>query len=446
MVKREKTWGAVVTEYTPVELIEVRIWGRSVGAVAYDPTRGCYAFGYSPEWISSGIELSPFVMPNRRPPYVFPNLDRDTFHGLPGMLADALPDAFGNAVIDAWLTTSHIDKEKITTLDRLAYAGERAMGALTFHPSARAFTPSATAIQIADIVQQAREVIAGKIATADTTHDALQQLIQVGSSAGGARPKAVVLLNPQTDQIRSAFDTIEPGFEPWILKLDGVEAAGGVINSLDAPHQYTRIEYAYSLMADFAGIEMAQTRLLLEGPRAHFLTKRFDRALNGDRIHMQSLCGLDHLDYRYKDTHSYDQYLITIRRLGLDSSALAEGFRRMVFNVAAMNRDDHTKNFAFLLPQGGTWKLSPAFDITHAYNPQGEWTQRHQMSINGKFEKIALTDLHSVGDAHGIPAYRSIVQEVLEAVSQWQKFATEANVNQRTVERISDEMRTHQPR
>jgi serine/threonine-protein kinase HipA len=436
-----------MTDYTPVELIEVRIWGRSVGAVAYDSTRGCYAFGYSPEWIASGIELAPFVMPNRRPPYVFPDLDRDTFHGLPGMLADALPDAFGNAVIDAWLTTAHIDKEKITTLDRLAYAGERAMGALTFHPSARAFMPSASAIQIADIVQQARDVIAGKIATADTTCDALQQLIQVGSSAGGARPKAVILLNPQTDQIRSAYDEAEPGFEPWILKLDGVDAAaGGVVNSLDAPQQYTRIEYSYSLMAQSAGINMAETRLLLEGPRAHFLTRRFDCESDGERIHMQSLCALDHLDYRYKDTHSYDQYFNTIRRLALDSSALAQGFRRMVFNVSAMNRDDHTKNFAFLLPRNGTWMLSPAFDITHAYNSQGAWTQRHQMSINGKFEGITLADLHAVGDAHGIPAYKTIVHEVLEAVSQWPRFATQANLDQRTMERIVNEITTHRPR
>jgi serine/threonine-protein kinase HipA len=433
-----------VAAYVPVDLVEVRAWDRPVGAVALDPNLGCYAFEYFPEWVDTGAQLSPLVVPNQLGTFVFPQLDRATFHGLPGLLADALPDAFGNAVIDAWLTAQNIDKRRITTLDRLAYAGERALGALTFHPPVQALDTPATAIQIADIVTQARDVIAGKIADADSTHHSLRQLIQVGSSAGGARAKAVILLNPSTDQVRSGYAQPEPGFEPWIMKLDGVSAAAdGAVNSLDAPQQYTRIEYAYYLMARTAGVEMSESRLLLEGPRAHFLTRRFDRDENGVRIHMQSLCAIDHLDFRYKNAHSYAQYFAVIRRLGINGGAIAQAYRRMVFNVAAMNRDDHTKNLSFLLPQDGGWRLSPAFDVTHAFNPSGEWTQHHQMSINGKFDAVTLADLYAVADAQGVPGSRRITDEVVAAVRAWPDFAAEAGVDPRTIQSISDQMADH---
>jgi serine/threonine-protein kinase HipA len=283
-----------MSAYVPVDLVEVRVWGRSVGAVAWDPARAVYAFEYVSDWVDSGVQLSPLVLPNRPGPWVFPDLDPATYYGLPGLLADSLPDAFGNAVIDAWLTTQGIDKREITSLDRLAYAGERALGSLTFHPPARDLEQPATAIQVADLVTQARAVIAGQVAVAESTHLALHELIQVGSSAGGARAKAVVLLNPTTFQIRSGYAPPEPGFEPWIMKLDGVTgAADGAMNSLDAPQQYTRIEYAYYLMARDAGITMSDSQLLFEGPRAHFLTRRFDRGPQHDRIHLQSLCAID---------------------------------------------------------------------------------------------------------------------------------------------------------
>lgn len=436
-----------MAEYVPVDLVEVRVWGRSVGVVIPDPLRGVYAFEYFPEWVSSGPQLSPLVVPNATGPYVFPDLDPLTYHGLPGLLADSLPDAFGNAVIDAWLTSQGIDKRRITTLDRLAYAGERALGALTFHPPARELEVPATAIAVADIVTQARDVIAGKVESSSDTHQALRELIQVGSSAGGARAKAVVLFNPMTYQIRSGYARPEPGFEPWLIKLDGVSAAAdGAVNSLDAPQQYTRIEYAYSRMARAAGIAMAESRLLLEGPRAHFLTRRFDRDADGSRIHMQSLCAIDHLDFRYKNAHSYTQYFDVIRRLGLGEDALEQAYRRMVFNVAAMNRDDHTKNVAFLLPPAGTWQLSPAYDVTHAFNPTGEWTQHHQMAINGKFDDITLADLHAVADEQGIPAYKSVTTQVLDGVRTWPDAAAEAGVDQRTIEEIDHQIREHDPR
>lgn len=433
--------------YISAHVIEVRSWGRSVGALAYDPKVQLNVFEYSPEWVASGVELSPLHMPNRNGPYIFPQLSKQTFYALPAMIADALPDDFGNAVIDAWLAQKGVDKAEITSLDRLAYAGERTLGALTFHPAQPDLEGPTTAIQLADIVTSARELLAGKVATAGSNHDALAQLIQVGSSAGGARAKAVIQFNPSTSQIRSGYADTETGFEPWLLKLDGVnKAADGSINSLDKPAQYTHIEYAYYLMAKAAGITMSECRLLLEGPRAHFLTRRFDRDSAGGRIHLQSLCALDHLDFRFHDTHSYAQYFNVIRALGMGQDELSQAFRRMVFNVAALNRDDHTKNFGFLLPKDGTWMLAPAYDITHAFNPKGQWTQRHQMNINAKFDEISIADFFAVGDSQGIPAYKSIVKEVLSVVGKWREFAEEAQVNEETSQRIEVEMDTHRPK
>ncbi len=435
-----------MASYIPVEVIEVRCWGRTVGALAYDPKSDLNVFEYSPQWVATGIELSPLHMPNRGGTYTFPQLSKQTFYGLPAMVADALPDDFGNAVIDAWLAEQGVNKTEITSLDRLAYAGERALGALSFQPAQSGLEGPTTAIQLADIVTQARTLLAGTIPSSTSTHDALSQLIQVGSSAGGARAKAVIGYNPATGQIRSGYTTNEPGFEPWLLKLDGVSsAADGSINSLDAPAQFTRIEYAYYLMAKDAGITMSECQLLPEGPRAHFLTRRFDRETSGERIHLQSLCAIDQLDFRFRQTHSYAQYFNVIRNLGMGEAELVEAFRRMVFNVFALNRDDHTKNFAFLLSKDEAWRLAPAYDITHAYNPQGRWTQHHQMSINGKFDQITMEDFLAVGDSQAIPAYKSIINEVKSAVSNWEKFAEVADVNSEAGQRITSDIKEHSP-
>ena len=435
-----------MSSYIPVDLIEVRCWGRSVGALAYDPRLGLNVFEYTPEWIASGVELSPLHMANRSGTYSFPQLAKETYYGLPAMIADALPDAFGNAVIDAWLAAQGIAKFEIKMLDRLAYAGERALGALTFHPAQPNLAGPATAIQIADIVAGARLVLAGKAAEAGSDHDALMQLIQVGSSAGGARAKAVVAYQPHTHQFRSGYVSTEPGFEPWLMKLDGVsKSADGSVNSLDRPEQFTRIEYAYYLMAKAAGINMSECRLYEEGPRAHFLTRRFDRGGEGGRIHLQSLCAMDQLDFRYRDTHDYAQYFNVIRRLGMGTEELTQAFRRMVFNVVGMNRDDHTKNVGFLLGQGAQWSLAPAYDLTHAFNPEGEWTQRHQMGVNSKFEFITLADIYHVGDMQAIPAYKSIVAEVMSVVAGWEGFATAAGVSADTRRKIAKDIADHRP-
>lgn len=434
-----------MSAYIPVDLIEVRCWGRSVGALAYDPRLGLNVFEFTPEWIASGVELSPLHMPNRPGTYSFPQLSNETFHGLPAMIADALPDAFGNAVIDAWLAAQGIDKSEIKTLDRLAYAGDRALGALTFHPAQPNLAGPATAIQIADIVAGARLVLAGEAAEVGSDYDALTQLIQVGSSAGGARAKAVVAYQPHTHQFRSGYINAEPGFEPWLMKLDGVsKSADGSINSLDKPEQFTRIEYAYYLMAQAAGIAMSECRLYEEGSRAHFLTRRFDRDSEGGRIHFQSLCAMDQLDFRYRDTHDYAQYFTVIRRLGMGTEELTQAFRRMVFNVVGMNRDDHTKNVGFLLRQKGQWSLAPAYDLTHAFNPAGKWTQRHQMGVNSKFEYITLADIYHVGDMQAIPAYKSVIKEVMSAIARWETFANLAGVNGETRELIARDIAKHQ--
>lgn len=435
-----------MTPYQGVDVIEVSCWDRPVGALAYDSTLDLYVFEYLPAWVKSGAELSPLHMRNRAGTYAFPQLSRNTFYGLPAMIADSLPDDFGNAVIDAWLAEQGINKEEISSLDRLAYAGNRSLGALTFSPSRSNFEAPVTAIQIADIVSEARSLLAGKVAGTDSKGAALTQLIQVGSSAGGARAKAVVQYNPVTDQLRSGYGPKEAGFEPWILKLDGVsKAADGSENSLDAPSQFTRIEYAYYLMATDAGIRMSECRLLNEGPRAHFITRRFDLDAAGNRIHLQSLCAIDHLDFRYSDTHSYSQYLNVISKLGMGPDDLAEAFRRMVFNVVAMNRDDHTKNFAFLLPNDGLWSLSPAFDLTHAFNPNGRWTKRHQLSVNGKFEDIRILDFETIGDSYGIPNYKSIISGVLAVVSDWQRYADNAGVLPSTRDQIAKNFADHRP-
>ena len=432
--------------YKSVDLVEVRIWGQQVGAVIQDKKTGFYIFEYSDDWLNNGVELAPFTMPNRLGTFIFRNLDPVTYYKLTPMLADALPDRFGNALVIAGLVRMGLRDSQITALDRLAYMGTRGMGALTFHPPTNDIGSLSTAILLADLVTAAKASLSGKIGEDALEQDALMQLIQVGTSAGGARPKAVIAFNPETKQYRSGQLEAHRGFEHWVLKLDGVtkDRESGV-EQLSYGAEYSRVEYAYSKMARQSGIEMADSELLLEGPRAHFLTRRFDRGPRGERIHMQSLCALKELDFNQAGAHAYEQYFQAIRELGLGPEDLAEGFRRMVFNVVACNRDDHTKNLSFLLSEKGTWKLSPAYDITHAHSPTSQWTLNHQMSINGKLDKINLGDLRQVGDKQLIPGYEKIIQKVIETVSLWPDFAAQAQISDQTVSRIFDDIRANRP-
>jgi serine/threonine-protein kinase HipA len=435
--------------YQPVDVVEVLAWGKRVGAVALDPNSGWYAFAYDPAWIRTGIELAPLHMPLRREPYQFPDLPRGTYYGLPALLADALPDAFGNALVNAWMAQQGIAFEAITPLDRLAYAADRAMGALEFRPPARDNARiEPTAVQLADLVVAARRTVRGQFDNDENTHDALAQLIQVGTSAGGARAKAVVSFNPQTNQMRSAYQPNSDDFEHWLIKLDGVSASGmdGRVDQLGDTAPYGRIEYAYSLMASAAGIEMAACHLLAEGPRRHFMTRRFDRGPASERHHVLTLCAMAHMDFNLIGAHSYDQYLQIVATLGLGPAARQQAFRRMAFNVMAVNRDDHTKNLAFILREGGEWKLSPAYDITHAFHPLSQWTSRHLMAVNGKFDNILLDDLYAVGARHEVPAFKRCIREVRAAVDAWPEFAALAEVSTDAAERIAHDIDSFRPR
>ena len=421
--------------YKPVQAIEVRIWDKTVGAVALAPNLGYYAFEYDRRFVTSGIELAPLTMPlaEAREPFVFVDLPELSFKRLPALLADALPDDFGNALIDAWMAGKGIDKSKVTPLDRLAYMGKRGMGGLEFKPARTPAIAGTTAIKLSRLVESARQAVRGELGSDHLAKAALAQIIQVGTSAGGARAKAAIAWNPATDEIRPGQFDVEPGFEHWLLKFDGM----GADRELGGAQDYGRIEYAYYRMACAAGIMMASCRLLEESGRAHFMTRRFDR--DGNRKdHLQSLCAMAHLDYKQKATHDYSQFLQTVIRLGLDYSALEEGFRRMVFNVIAANCDDHTKNLSFLLREGMRWELAPAYDVTYAFNPGGEWTWQHLMAVNGKFIGITQADLLAVADRFGIGTASKVIKKVKESVAAWPDFAKQAGVNQEETNRIRD--------
>ena len=425
----------------PVDVIEVLLWGERVGATAADPALGCYAFEYEPAWKRRSIELAPLTMPlsDRRPTFTFPALAKATYFGLPAMLADALPDDFGNALIDAWMATKGIEKSGITVLDRLAYMGKRGMGALEFRPARGSHTESSAPIEMKQLVEEARRLVEGTFAVDHETKAALANLIKVGTSAGGACAKAVIAWNPETDEVRSGqFDTA-PGFEHWLLKFDGV----GKDMELGTGEGYGRIEYAYSLMAKAAGILMFPCRLLEENGRAHFMTKRFDREDIGGtthKHHLQTLCAMNHLDFRQRGTHAYEQLFMTLAKLGLDDAARSQIFRRMAFNVMARNCDDHTKNFAFLLKQGQLWELAPAYDVTHAYNPKGTWTYQHLMSVNGQFQDISRADLLEVADRFGVRRPQDSLADVRAAVNQWSGFASDAGIPSSLVDRVAQDL------
>ena len=434
-----------MSTYAPVDVVEVRSWGRRVGAVAADPGLEAYVFEYAPEWLSGPVELAPLHMPNRRGPYVFADLDPETWKRLPPLLADSLPDDFGNALVDAWMARQGIEPNRITALDRLAYTGDRGLGSLTFHPPAAEPAAEPTAIALAELVTSARQVLSGDFPDGAPAEEALLQLIQVGSSAGGARAKAVVAFNPETFQIRSGQFDPPPGFSHWLIKLDGVEMGTDRGVLIGDGKEYGRIEYGYHLMAIAAGIDMTECRLLLEGPRAHFMTRRFDRTDDGGRLHLASLCALAHLNFRRPGAHSYEQ-LLTVDALDLGPAARAEVFRRCVFNIAAVNRDDHTKNTAFLCTPDGDWSLAPAFDLTHSYRLDSVWVAKHQMSVNGRSEGITRADLEKVGDRFAVPGYRELLREVLAAIERWEEFADSAGVSEPRVASIRRDMDAFAPR
>lgn len=415
-------------------VINVHIWGYQVGAVALDPNLGRYVFEYAPAWRRRGIELAPLTMPvgNRDPRFTFPNLPEPTYKLLPGMLADALPDDFGNALVDAWMASHGISLDQITTLDRLAYMGKRAMGALEFRPASGATRESQAPIEMQALVEEARHAIHANLRGDREAQAALANIIRVGTSAGGARAKAVIALNEDRSILRSGQFDVAPGFSHWLLKFDGI----GLDQELGSSGHYGRIEYAYAQMAREAGIEMSDCGLLEENGRAHFITRRFDRDGN-EKLHLQSLCAMRHLDYKQRATHAYEQLFITADQLALGAGALQQLFLRMAFNVAARNQDDHTKNFAFLMRQGQPWTLAPAYDVTYAYNPAGEWTATHLMSVNGKFDAITRADLLTVASRFSIGHAAKMVDQINAAVATWPVHASRCGVPNQQIGKIA---------
>jgi serine/threonine-protein kinase HipA len=431
--------------YTPVDVVGVSAWGRDVGAVALDRSTGFYVFEYEDTWLDTGVELAPLHMPNRRGGFVFPDLPPDTFHRLPAMLADALPDRFGNYLVNAWMATQGISESRITPLDRLAYASDRAMGALTFRPPAGPSASEISTVQLADLVTAARAQISGNIRDTEDVHRALAELIAVGSSAGGARAKAVLAFNPVTGQMLSGQLDAPEGYEPWLIKFDGVGDPPEQRDPLIASQQYCRVEYAYYLMATSAGIDMSESMLWPEGPRMHFMTRRFDRGACGEQIHSQTLCALAHLDYNARRTHAYETYFLTARQLGLGSDAMAQIFRRAVFNVMSVNRDDHAKNFSFLLPEHGSWQLAPAYDVTHS-NWDASGTQAQQMSVGGNFLNVTLDDFRLMGDRLEVPGVERTLADVSSSIAEWHDFAGAASVDQRTRKMIALDLENLRPK
>jgi serine/threonine-protein kinase HipA len=425
---------------------EVVLWGTRIGVVLLPEGERIATFQYDPDFRPSGIEVSPLVMPLGEAPYSFPALPVESFRGLPGLLADSLPDKYGNALIDAWLATHGRLPDTFNAVERLCYVGARGMGALEFRPAIGPTSAAAAPVDIEALVALASEVLTHRqtlSVTFDGDHksEALREILRVGTSAGGARAKAVIAWNPTTNEVRSGQLDAPPGFESWLLKFDGV--AGNTDKDLADPQGHGAVEYAYSQMAGAAGVEMSPTRLLPEGGRRHFMTRRFDRTAVGDKLHMQSLAALAHYDFNAPGAYAYEQAFLAMRQLGLSSRDLEQQVRRMVFNVLARNQDDHVKNIAFLMDRSGSWRLSPAYDIIWAYNPSGPWTSRHQMSINGKRDAFTVDDLFAAARSAGLSTVRMrrILQQAHEAVARWPEFAAEAAVKPEWIPQIASSHR-----
>ena len=425
----------------------VLLWGRRIGAVSWVRTRAHAVFQYDPEFVGAGIEVAPLTMHVRESPYEFPALGRDAFKGLPGMLADALPDRFGNRLIDAWLVQTGRNARDFNPVDRLCYIGDRGIGALEFKPAIRRPT-IAKRLEVGRLVRLANRVLnerAQRVGGPDSKDDAgpLEDILSVGTSAGGARAKAILAWNRATGEFRSGQLKADTGFEHWLLKFDCVSNNGD--KELADPQGFGRIEFAYALMARSAGISMSECRLHHEGGRSHFMTRRFDRDIAGRKIHMQSLGAMRHFDFNDPSAYSYEQAVMTIRLLGLGMSAVEEQFRRAVFNIIARNQDDHVKNIAFLMDRFGQWTLSPAYDLTSAHNPSGLWTCDHQMSLAGRRNGFGRRDILQFADSVGVKRRRAltVLDKVSASVGDWSKHAEAAGVPPRDAGRIEKAFRTN---
>lgn len=414
-----------------VDVAKVKMFGMNVGTVRWDSSYEVARFEYDAQFAGKGIEPSPLMMPVQQGRiYSFGNLNRETFNGLPGMLADSLPDTYGRALFDKWLTLT--GRTVGNPIETLCFLGQRCMGALEFEPA----TGPASAdmkIEIDSLVEVAKEALSKKEefgANLDIDRKAaIAEILRLGTSAGGQRAKAIIAYNKDTGEVRSGQVPAPEGLDYYLIKLDGVSAEAGFKKT----ENFGRLEYSFSLLAKECGIEMTDCSLIEENGRAHFLTKRFDRA-NGEKIHMQTLCGIAHYDFRLRRAYSYEQAFNVMRRLRLPYSQAEEMFLRMVFNVVIRNQDDHTKNISFLMDKTGKWTLSPAYDIGFAYNPKGSWTDTHQMSINGKFDDITRQDLLVCAAANNIKNAAEIIDKVCETTAKWPEMAKNCGVPQEMID------------
>ena len=418
-----------------MQVAEVKIWGKLIGAVAWDPDSGFATFEYDPKFKTLGWDLAPLKMTisDNRNKFSFPELRKvknssyDTFKGLPGLLADALPDKYGNQLINLWLAQQGRPQDSMNPVEMLCFIGTRGMGALEFEPAVLKEGKRTFSIEIDSLVATAQKMLDQREAfTTNLNKDeehAVLEILKIGTSAGGARPKALIAWNEKTGEVKSGQTKAPKGFEHWLIKLDGVSDI-----QLGSSHGYGRVEMAYYNMAKACGITMMPSRLMEENDRAHFMTKRFDREGGDVKHHIQTFCAMKHFDYNLVNSFSYEQLFQCMRELKLTYADAEQMFRRMVFNVIARNCDDHTKNFSFLLRQGGKWELSPAYDLCHAYRPKSEWVSQHALSINGKRKDITKADLLVIGESIRCKKASEIVDEINGTVNQWKKFANEVKV------------------
>lgn len=421
-----------------VDIARVNLYGQPIGTFRWNSRRGISQFEYANTFIGKGLEPSPILMPVQAGRvYSFSDIGRETFKGLPGMLADALPDTYGRALFDRWLALT--GRHSGNAIETLCFLGKRCMGALEFEPAMDTPYSSDVKIELDSLVNVASEALAEKEEFGTNLEEdkkaAIAEIVRLGTSAGGQRAKAIIAYNHDTGEVRSGQIEAPAGFDYYLIKLDGVSAEAGFRET----QNFGRLEYSFSILVKECGIEMTDCRLISENGRAHFLTKRFDRE-NGRKVHMQTLCGIAHYDYRLPRAYSYEQAFNIMRALRLPYSQAQEMFRRMVFNVVVRNQDDHTKNISFLMDRNGKWRLSPAYDMGYAFNSKGGWTAQHQMSINGKFDNITRVDLLEFANRNNIKDANEIIEMICETASRWPAIAKDCGVPQAMIDAILPDM------
>jgi len=431
-----------------VDYAEIRIWGHSVGAVRWDFSQKLGFFQYDPAYIQKGWDLSPIKMPIDQGSriYSFPELrmgrgeTEDTFKGLPGLLSDALPDKYGNKLINTWLAQQGRPENSMNPVEQLCFIGSRGMGALEFQPAQIKTGTNSFSLELDSLVDVAQRILNERDAFLTQLNKdeekAMMEILKIGTSAGGARPKAVVAYNPKTGEVRSGQGNAPKGFEHWMLKLDGVSG-----EQFGESSGWGRIEFAYCLMAKDCEIEMTECRLLEENGRAHFMTKRFDREGN-IKHHIQSLCGMQHYDFNDMYSYSYEQVFQTMRILRLTYPEAEQMFRRMVFNVLATNYDDHTKNFSFVLKKDEQWRLATAYDLCYSNDPSNHWVNKQTLSVNGKRVGITKADLMTIAKDNNIKKGEKIIEQVNSVVKSWNKYADHAGVGKQKKAHIAKNLNT----